>query len=84
MKYTQTVVLGLILTGSFIAALVHAAVFDVEAFGTVGDGKTVDTAAINKAIDAPPDRTQRRRRRRFGPCESAAHTRHAFLHLAQC
>src|SRR3989442_10579598 len=27
-------------------------VYDVRAFGAKGDGKTVDTAAINKAIDA--------------------------------
>lgn len=31
---------------------VHAAVFDVKAYGAAGDGKTADRGAINKAIDA--------------------------------
>jgi len=29
-----------------------AGVYNVRAFGATGDGKTIDTAAINKAIDA--------------------------------
>ena len=30
----------------------QSGVYDVRAFGAKGDGKTVDTTAINKAIDA--------------------------------
>src|SRR5476651_1272153 len=35
-----------------VAVPLRAAEFDVRSFGATGDGKTLDTAAINKAIDA--------------------------------
>src|SRR3954469_6489119 len=34
------------------AAFPSGAIFDIRSFGAVGDGKTVDSAAINKAIEA--------------------------------
>jgi hypothetical protein len=52
MKRILAVCLGFLLTGGFMATPLHAALFDVKTFGAVGDGKTVDTVAINKAIDA--------------------------------
>jgi polygalacturonase len=42
---------GLGLAGGVLARA-GAAAFDVKAFGAKGDGKTVDTPAINKAIEA--------------------------------
>jgi polygalacturonase len=36
--------------------------FDVRAFGATGDGKTLDAAAINRAIDAAAARSAARRR----------------------
>ena len=35
-----------------VTAAPPPAIYDVRAYGAVGDGKTIDTAAINKAIDA--------------------------------
>jgi polygalacturonase len=36
----------------WLAISVHAAVFDITAFGAKGDGRTVNTGAIQQAIDA--------------------------------
>lgn len=41
----------LVLVGSLTAQL-YAETYDVKKYGAVGDGKTLDTAAINKAIEA--------------------------------
>ncbi len=46
MKYPAT------LLALWIASTLPAADFDVRTFGATGDGKTIDTAAINQAIDA--------------------------------
>ena len=40
------------LTGGLAAPSLLAAEFDVRAFGATGDGKTIDSPAINKAIEA--------------------------------
>lgn len=42
--------LGVVLAGAVVSAA--AAVHDVRAFGAAGDGKTKDTAAIQRALDA--------------------------------
>jgi polygalacturonase len=52
MKRILAICLGIQLAGIFIAQPLRAALFDVTTFGAVGDGKTLDTTAINKAIDA--------------------------------
>jgi polygalacturonase len=42
---------GLTLAG-FLTAQVNAETFDVKKYGAVGDGKTIDTPTVNKAIEA--------------------------------
>jgi len=49
-KWTRVFFLCL-LVGHFSVSL-HAAWFDVKSFGAIGDGKTLDSPAINKAIEA--------------------------------
>jgi len=49
MKFpTSLLAVVLLLSGAHLGA----AVFDVKQFGALGNGKALDTAAINKAIDA--------------------------------
>ena len=41
-----------LIAAAFAATCVHAAIFDITAFGAKGDGKTQNRDAINKAIEA--------------------------------
>ena len=45
-------VVGQVALGEGVGVEGAKALFDVRAFGAVGDGKTVDTVAVNRAIDA--------------------------------
>jgi polygalacturonase len=52
MKRKITLLLFLVLAGVFANAQNRGQMFDVRNFGATGDGKTLDSPAINKAIDA--------------------------------
>ncbi|HLQ50667.1 MAG TPA: glycoside hydrolase family 28 protein [Terriglobales bacterium] len=52
MKRVAVLCFGLLITMGFAASQLHASVFDVKKYGAVGDGKALDSPAINKAIDA--------------------------------
>ncbi len=45
-------IMATVLIASRIAVAAGAGVFDVREYGATGDGKTLDTAAINKAVEA--------------------------------
>ena len=48
----KTLLLAALAGGLSLAASNAAPVYDVRAFGAKGDGQTIDTAAINAAIEA--------------------------------
>lgn len=54
MKHLTYAYLGLVLI-AFGAASAHGKTFSIRDYGAVGDGKTVDTEAINKAVTAAAD-----------------------------
>lgn len=43
---------ALLVAGLVVASAAESRLFDVRAFGAVGDGRTLDTAAVNRAIAA--------------------------------
>ena len=56
LKYTSIGAAGAIAPMSLCAQLAssqpHGSIYDVRSFGATGDGKTIDSAAINRAIEA--------------------------------
>lgn len=52
LKRMLMICFGLVLAECLVVAQVDAAVFDVKQYGAVGDGTTIDTPAVNKAVEA--------------------------------